>query len=119
MSPTDLVARFVGLLIAVAGGFLAWSGLLAPTTGAPDVELLARGDVGTVVGILGVAFVLAGAAVFVDRGRPIVVSVGGVALVVAVGLIAVGSHTPVNALGIGTVAAAAFLAGASVGVRSV
>jgi hypothetical protein len=117
MTPPAFVARLVGLLVAVAGGVLAWAGLLAPTAGAPGVELLARGDPGTVVGIVGVALLLAGVAVLVDRGRSIAVSIGGIALVAAVVLVAVGSHPPASALGIGAVAVAVLLAGASIGGR--
>ncbi|MFC6873959.1 hypothetical protein [Halobellus marinus] len=115
MSPVELAARLIGLLVALAGGVLAWAGLRAFTAAFRGVELFARGDVGTVVGAVGVGLLLAGVAVLVDRGRSVAVSVGGAALVAAVLLVVIDTPATVSVLGMGAVSAAALLAGASIG----
>jgi len=118
MSPADLLARLAGLLVAAVGGVLVWGGLFVPTAGAPGIALLARGAVLNVVvagGVAGVAFVLAGLAVLVDRGRALAVSVGGIVLVAAVALLAVGTNSTQSVLGVGAAALVLLLAGSSVG----
>jgi len=146
MTPADLFARLVGLVVAVAGGVLAWGGLLVPLAsldGARGVDLLARGAVANVAAaaaLAGVGFVIAGVAVLVDRGRSVAVSVGGAVLVATVVLLALGidsgfgASAPVGgggtagvigvdgagvfaALGVGALALAVVLAGASIGGR--
>ncbi|WP_256546095.1 hypothetical protein [Halobellus inordinatus] len=118
MSPADLLARLAGLLVAVVGGVLVLGGFFVPTAGAPGIALLARGAVLNVVvagGVAGVAFVLAGLGVLVDRGRALAVSVGGVVLVAAVALLAVGTNSTQSVLGVGLVALVLLLVGSSVG----
>ncbi|WP_256288578.1 hypothetical protein [Halobellus inordinatus] len=118
MSPADLLARLAGLSVAVVGGVLVLGGFFVPTAGAPGIALLARGAVLNVVvagGVAGVAFVLAGLAVLVDRGRALAVSVGGVVLVAAVALLAVGTNSTQSVLGVGLVALVLLLVGSSVG----
>ncbi|QCC46419.1 hypothetical protein [Halobellus limi] len=121
MSPSVFLTRLVGLLVAVAGGVLAWGGFLVPVAGARGVDLLARGAVANVVvagGIAGIAFVVAGLAVLIDRGRGFAVSVGGSVLVAAVFLLAVGTDSTSSVLGVAVVALGLLFAGASVGRRS-
>ncbi|RLM90981.1 hypothetical protein D3D02_04270 [Halobellus sp. Atlit-38R] len=118
MSPADLLARLAGLLVAVVGGVLVLGGFFVPTAGAPGIALLARGAILNVVvagGAAGVAFLLAGLAVLVDRGRALAVSVGGIVLVAAVALLAVGTNSTQSVLGVGLVALVLLLAGSSVG----
>lgn len=118
MSPADLLARLAGLFVAVVGGVLVLGGFFVPTAGAPGIALLARGAVLNVVvagGVAGVAFVLAGLGVLVDRGRALAVSVGGIVLVAAVALLAVGTNSTQSVLGVGLVALVLLLVGSSVG----
>jgi len=118
MSPADLLVRLAGLLVAAVGGVLVLGGFVVPTAGAPGIALLARGAVLNVVvagGVAGVAFVLAGLAVLVDRGRALAVSVGGIVLVAAVALLAVGTNSTQSVLGVGLVALVLLFAGSSVG----
>ncbi|WP_435183966.1 hypothetical protein [Halobellus sp. EA9] len=117
MTPAELLARLVGLLVAAAGAALAWGGLFAPIAGTRGVDLLARGAVANLVvagGLAGLGFLAAGLAVVVDRGRPLAVSVGGLVLVAVVALLAVGTDSSQAVLGVGVVAAATLLAGASI-----
>ncbi|MFA1609668.1 hypothetical protein [Halobellus rubicundus] len=117
MTPAELLARLVGLLVAAAGAALAYGGLLVPIAGAPGVAPLARGAVANLVvagGLAGLGFLAAGLAVVVDRGRPLAVSVGGLVLVAVVALLAVGTDSSQTVLGVGVVAAATLLAGASI-----
>ncbi|MFD1598576.1 hypothetical protein [Halobellus rarus] len=121
MSPSEFLTRLVGLLVAVAGGVLAWGGFLVPVAGARGVDLLARGAVADIVvagGFAGIAFVAAGVAVLIDRGRALAVSVGGVVLVAAVVLLVVGTDSTTSVLGVGVVALGLLFAGASPGGRS-
>lgn len=121
MSPSEFLTRLVGLLVAVAGGVLAWGGFLVPVAGARGVDLIARGAVANIVvagGFAGIAFVAAGVAVLIDRGRALAVSVGGVVLVAAVVLLVVGTDSTTSVLGAAAVAIGALFAGASVGGRS-
>ncbi|MFB6089636.1 MAG: hypothetical protein ABEJ97_01135 [Halobellus sp.] len=120
MTPTEAASRLVGLLVALAGAALAWGGLFAPIAGTRGVDLLARGAVvnpPVLVGAVGVALVLAGLAVLLDRGRPLAVSVGGLVLVAVVALLVIGAGATPEVVGLGAVAVAALLAGASIGVR--
>jgi hypothetical protein len=121
MSPSEFLARIVGLLVAVAGVVLAWGGFFVPTAGASGLDLLARGAVANIVvagGVTGVGFVVAGVAVVLDRGRSLAVTVGGVVLVVALGLLAVGTNSTGSVLGVGGVALVLLLTGASIGGRA-
>jgi len=118
MSPSEFLTRLTGLLVAVAGGVLAWGGFLVPVAGARGVDLIARGAVANTVvagGFAGIAFVAAGVAVLIDRGRALAVSVGGGVLVTVAVLLAVGTQSTQGVLGVGVVAIGLMLAGASVG----
>ncbi|WP_144904895.1 hypothetical protein [Halobellus captivus] len=137
MSPADLLARLVGLAVAIAGGALAWVSLFAPLAfrdGARGVDLLASGAVVSVASagaLVGAVFVLGGVAVLLGRGRSLAVSVGGVVLVCVVAVLALGVDgalgQPVAAggvgnvgiLGVGIVALGLLFAGAWIGDRSV
>jgi len=121
MSPAEFLARLTGLLVVVAGVVLAWGGFLVPTGGASGIALLARGAIANLsvaAGITGIGFLVAGLAVLIGRGRSIAVSVGGVVLVAAVALLAVGTNSPQSVLGVGVVALVLLFAGSSIGDRT-
>jgi hypothetical protein len=116
MRYSELSARLVGLLVAVAGAVVTWRGLLATAAdGAPGIELLARGTVTGLVGVVGLVFIAAGFAVLVDRGRSLAVSVGGLGIAVAVVLLSIGAGSTAGVLGVGVIALTLLLSGASIG----
>ena len=134
MTPADLLARLVGLVIAVAGGVLAWGGLLVPLAsldGARGVDLLVLGAVANVAvaaALVGFGLAIAGLAALVNWGRSVAVSVGGLVLVAVVVVLALGVDTGFDApgpgadptvgvfvaLGVGVLALCAVLAGAAI-----
>ncbi|MGQ4556349.1 hypothetical protein [Halobellus sp. GM3] len=120
MTPAELLARLTGLAVAIAGVALVWGGFFVPTAGAPGFALLARGvliDIVVAAGFVGIGFLLAGLAVFVGRGRSLAVTVGGVVLVAAVALVALGTSSTQSVLAVSLLAFALFFAGASVDGR--
>jgi len=119
MTPTDAASRLAGLLVAAAGAVLVWDALATPAAGLGLVPL-APGGIATppaLVAAVGVAFVLAGLAALLDRARWLAVSVGGLALAAVVALLVAGGDSPPVVLGVGVVAVATLLAGASIDRR--
>jgi hypothetical protein len=122
MRYTGLGARLTGLVVAVVGAVLVGRGLLvAPPAGSPGIGVVGGAALTPAVGgtaAAGVALVVAGLAVLVGRGRAVAVSVGAAVVVAVVVALAIGVGSPLAALGLGSVAVALLLSGASTGRRS-
>ena len=119
MRYTDFVARLTGLAIAAAGAALVGRGLLvAPPNGVPGLGVVGPAAITlAVVGTVGVgaAFVIAGLAVLVGRGRALAVSVGSILIVAAIVGLAAGAGSPVGVLAIAAVSLALLFSGAATG----
>lgn len=119
MRYADFSARLTGLLVAVAGVALVGRGLLvAPPEGVRGVGIVGPAGLTPLraaVAAAGVAFVIAGLAVVIGRGRALAVSVGSLAIVATVVGLAVGIGSPAGVLGVGVAALTLLLSGAWAG----
>jgi len=119
MRYADLCARVTGLPVAAAGVALAGRGVLvAPPGGFPGIGVVGPAGLTpfrTATAVAGVAFVIAGLAVLVGRGRSVAVSVGGALTVAVVVGVAVRIGSPVGTVGVGAAALALLLSGAWIG----
>jgi len=119
MRYVDLLARFTGLAVAAAGAALAGRGLLvAPPAGVSGIGIVGPAGLTPLrvaAAVAGIAFVVAGLGVLAGRGRSVAVSVGGVLVAAVVVGRATGVGSSAGVLGVGAVALALLLSGASAG----
>jgi hypothetical protein len=122
MRYTDFVARLTGLAVTAAGATLLGRGLLvAPPGGVSRIGVVGPASVTLAVvgtGAIGAAFVIAGLAVLVGRGRALAVSVGGALTVAAVVGLAVGAGSPAGVLAVTAVSLALLFSGAATETHS-